>query len=273
MTEFQKYTKKRESSARIKGLDIPTFTNPQEKRTWMLQHMAGMLRIFGRKGYSEGVAGHVTIVDPVDPTCYWINPLGVHFSMMKASDLVLVNGEGKAIGGSRALFNESGFKIHSEMHKARPDIKAICHTHSFYARTYSIFGKELEMLSQDSCLIFDKQVALAQYDGVGLDEFEGRKIASALGERMGIILQNHGVMTVGKTVDEAAYLHVLLENMCKAQLLADAVSGSTRMAKQVISNKIAKSAYDTISSPEQLYSSMQPEFELEIYLSNGEFLD
>lgn len=265
--------KLKKTTDRIRGLDVPVFTDAYEKRKWMLQHMAGALRVFGRKGYNEGCAGHVTIVDPVDPSCYWINPIGVHFSMITVSDLVLVSSEGEAVGGSMAPFNVPGFKVHSAMHKARPDIEAICHAHSFYARTYSVFGKELEMLSQDSCLIFNNQIALAQYDGVGLDEVEGQKVAKVLGDKMGIILQNHGVMAVGKTVDEAAYLHILLENMCKAQLLADAVSGSTGMAKKVISDKIASSAYDTISSHQGLYSSMQPDFELEVYLSKGEVLN
>lgn len=265
--------KKEKTTERVKGLDIPVFADPYKKREWMLQHMAGALRVFGRKGYNEGCAGHVTIVDPVDPSCYWINPIGVHFSMMMVSDLVLVNSEGEAVGGSMAPFNVAGFKVHSAMHKARPDIEAICHAHSFYARTYSVFGKEVEMLSQDSCLIFNNQIAMAQYEGVGLDEVEGQKVAKVLGDKMGIILQNHGVMTVGKTVDEASYLHILLENMCKTQLIADAVSGSTGMAKKVISNKIAKNAYDTISSHESLYSSMQPDFELEVYLSKGEVLN
>ncbi|SCW02227.1 LAFE_0F01772g1_1 [Lachancea fermentati] len=258
--------------SRVRGLDVPTFTDQYEKRRWMLQHMATVLRVFGRKGYNEGCAGHVTIVDPVDPTTYWINPIGIHFSMITVSDIVHVNSQGEPIGGSMAPFNAAGFRIHSAMHRARPDIEAICHAHSFYARTYSVFGKELEMLTQDSCLVHDNQIAFAQYEGVGLDEVEGQKIASVLGNKMCILLQNHGVMTVGKTVDEAGYLHVLMENMCKTQLLVDAVANNSHIEKKIISDKIAKRAFKDISSPNGLYAAMQPDLELEIYLSKDEVL-
>ncbi|SCU78345.1 LANO_0A02784g1_1 [Lachancea nothofagi CBS 11611] len=264
---------KPQTAPRIKGLDIPTFTDPHDKRAWMLQHMAGVLRVFGRKGFNEGCAGHVTIVDPVDPSSYWINPLGVHFSMISASDLVQVSSEGKAIGGSMAAFNEPGFKVHSALHKARPDVEAICHAHSFYARTYSVFGTEPEMMSQDSCLVHNNVAILDSYDGVGLDEVEGEKVAAALGDKMAVILQNHGVMTFGKTVDEAGYLHILLENMCKAQILANAAANFPGASKRVISDKIAKSAFNTISNPKSLYASMQPDYELEIYLTNGALLN
>ncbi|SCU80306.1 LADA_0B06392g1_1 [Lachancea dasiensis] len=255
-------------SDRVKGLQVPEFTDPYEKRTWMLQHMAGVLRVFGRKGYNEGCAGHLTIVDPVDPTTYWINPIGVHFSMISVSDLVHVDANGEAIGGSMAGFNVPGFKIHSTIHKARPDVKAICHAHSFYARTYSVFGKVPEMLHQDSCSIHDNIAVLDDYDGVGLDEREGEKILSVLGDKMSIVLQNHGVMTFGKTIDEAGYLHVLLEDLCKAQLLTDAAAVRTGAKIKVIPDHIAREVFKVNSGSKSLYSAMQPDFELEVYLSN-----
>ncbi|CAR23190.1 KLTH0E03278p [Lachancea thermotolerans CBS 6340] len=259
-------------SATRKSLKAPVFNNLYEKRAWMLEHMAGVLRIFGRKGYNEGCAGHVTIVDPVDPTSYWINPVGVHFSMITVRDLVHVNAKGEAIGGSEAPFSLPGFKIHSQMHKARPEISSICHAHTFYARTFSVFGKKLEMMSQDSCLVHNNYALMADYSGVGLDEVEGDKVSKALGDKMAILLQNHGLMTVGKTVDEAGYLLILLENMCKAQLLADAAAGNSAALKHIIPDNVAKSAFDVISGPDSLYAALQPDYELEVYLSKGDFL-
>ncbi|CUS20746.1 LAQU0S01e13740g1_1 [Lachancea quebecensis] len=254
------------------NLKVPVFNSLYEKRLWMLEHMAGALRIFGRNGYNEGSAGHITIVDPVDPTSYWINPSGVHVSMITVRDLDHVNADGEAIGGSKAPFSMPGFKIHYQMHKARPEISSICHAHTFYARTFSVFGKKLGMMSQDSCLVYENHVVMDDYTNIGFDEVEGDKVSSVLGDEMAIILQNHGAMTVGKTVDETGYLLILLDFTCKAQLLADAVAANNDAVEQIIPDKVAKSAFDSISGPSSLYAALQPDYELEVFLSKGDFL-
>lgn len=87
--------------------------------------------------------------DPVLEDHFWMNPFAKHFSAMKASDLVLVDGEGYVTdGGAQAPINEAGFMIHSEIHKARPDVVAAAHTHGIYGKTWSAFGRPVEMLSQ-----------------------------------------------------------------------------------------------------------------------------
>lgn len=89
------------------------------------------------------------ILDPVLKDHFWINPFAKHFSLMKASDLVLVDSEGYVCeGGNQAVINEAGFMIHSEIHKARPDVVAAAHTHGVYGKTWSAFGKPIEMISQ-----------------------------------------------------------------------------------------------------------------------------
>jgi ribulose-5-phosphate 4-epimerase/fuculose-1-phosphate aldolase len=78
-----------------------------------------------------------------------MNPFAKHFSTIKASDLVLVDSEGYVTeGGAQLPINEAGFMIHSEIHKARPDVISAAHTHSIYGKTWSTFGKPIEMLSQ-----------------------------------------------------------------------------------------------------------------------------
>ena len=89
------------------------------------------------------------LADPVLKDHFWMNPYAKHFSIMKASDLVLVDGEGYVVeGGAQAPINEAGFMIHSEIHKARPDVIAAAHTHGIYGKTWSAFGRPVEMLSQ-----------------------------------------------------------------------------------------------------------------------------
>lgn len=93
------------------------------------------------------------IIDPVLKGHLWFNPYAKHFSAMKASDLVLVDPEGYVVeGGNQAVINTAGFVIHSAVHNARPDVHAACHVHSMYGKTWSAFGKPVEMLTQGESL-------------------------------------------------------------------------------------------------------------------------
>lgn len=246
---------------------IPTFTDKLEHRQWILKHLAGAFRVFGRKGYTEGSAGHVSVRDPVDPETFWINPLGKHFSLMKVSDLVHVDKYGNVIGGNLAAVNAAGFKIHSELHKARPDVNAACHTHSTYGKAYSTFGKPLEMINQDACIFYNNHTVYDDFGGVVLEAEEGIRLANALGDKKAIILQNHGLLTVGETVDEAAYLFTLMEKTCQVQMLADSVD--SKYPKIFVGAEEAAYTYHMTSDPESLYADFQPDFEYEIEMSNG----
>lgn len=76
------------------------------------------------------------------------DPYGVHYGMIKASDLVLVDEDGNAVTKTKYKVNKAGFMIHAALHKARPDVNAACHTHSRYGRAWSAFGRPIEMLNQ-----------------------------------------------------------------------------------------------------------------------------
>lgn len=245
---------------------IPQFADPYAKRQWMLEHMAGAFRVFARKDYTEGAAGHISIRDPVDPNTFWINPLGIHFGLLKASDMVHVDEHGNVIGGSRKSVNTAGFKIHSALHKARPDVHAACHTHSIYGKAYSAFGAPLDMINQDACIFYNAHSVYDDFGGIVLEEEEGIKLANSLGNNKAMILKTHGLLTVGSTVDEAAYLFTVMERTCQAQLLAD----SSRRQPSVIPHDVAQYTYDNTSDPESLYLEFQPDFEYELH-SNPEF--
>lgn len=157
--------------------------------------------------------------------------------MLKASDMVQVDEKGQVIGGNRAAVNAAGFNIHSALHKARPDIHAACHTHSPAGKAWSSFGRPVELLNQDSCTFYNIQSVYESFGGVVLEREEGEHIATALGESGRVaILQNHGLLTVGKTVDEAAYLFTCLERTCEVQLMVE----STKIQKRFIGEKEAK---------------------------------
>lgn len=248
---------------------IPQFTDPFKKREWMLNHMAGAFRVFSRKGFTEGAAGHISIRDPVDPATFWINPLGVHFGMLTAKDMVHVNEEGQVLkDGNQHAVNTAGFMIHSALHKARPDVDAACHTHSTYGRAYSAFAQPLDMLNQDVLLFYKHHAVYEGYGGVALEADEGEAIAKALGPtNKAAILRNHGLLTVGRTVDEAAYLFTLMEKSCEIQFHVDSL---TTKKKVLIDDAEAQWTFDSTSDPEGLYTEFQPDYHYEVKMSNGE---
>ncbi|EGW32201.1 uncharacterized protein SPAPADRAFT_61283 [Spathaspora passalidarum NRRL Y-27907] len=250
---------------------LPKFTDKSEERKWALQHMAGAFRVFARKGYTEGTAGHISIRDPIDPDTFWINPLGKHFGLLKASDMVHVDEDGNVLpDGNQAPINAAGFAIHSALHKERPDVNAACHTHSTYGKAWSAMGKELDMINQDVCAFYKSHSVFSDFGGVALEAAEGIKIAKAIGDGKAAILQNHGLLTVGGTVDAAAYLFTLLEKSCQVQLSAQAALLPGESLK-IIEDKVAEYCEYKDADPETLYTEFQPDLEMEIYL-NGDFL-
>ena len=93
------------------------------------------------------------------------DPLGVHFSQIKISDLILVNHDGEVVQGIRPV-NVAAFAIHSRLHKARPDVNAAAHSHSMYGRTFSSLGKFLDPITQDSCAFYERQAIYDEFSGV-----------------------------------------------------------------------------------------------------------
>jgi ribulose-5-phosphate 4-epimerase/fuculose-1-phosphate aldolase len=176
---------------------IPTFPSFSSHRAWILTHMAGAFRVFARKGYTEGMSGHISVRDPEFPHTFWTNPLGRHFGLLKSSDMVLVDYEGRVVGGNRSRpANAAGFLIHSAVHKARPDVDAACHCHGKAGKAWSAFGRRLEMINQDVTYFYgEAQAVYQEFGGVVLDEAEGKRLAGALGPRgKGMILRNHGLL-------------------------------------------------------------------------------
>jgi ribulose-5-phosphate 4-epimerase/fuculose-1-phosphate aldolase len=200
---------------------LPQFSSPDEERTHMKQRMAAAFRLFDRFGFNEGVAGHLTGRDPEHPELFWVNPFGMSFGLIRARDLILVDHQGKVVEGDWPV-NTAAFAIHSQIHAARPDVKAAAHTHSPYGRAFSTLGRTLAPLTQDACAFYDDHALFDDFTGVVLDIEEGKRIAHALGAGKAAILRNHGLLTVGTSVDEAAWWFITMERSCHVQLMAEA---------------------------------------------------
>jgi ribulose-5-phosphate 4-epimerase/fuculose-1-phosphate aldolase len=197
----------------------PENLSVEEERLLRKRELAAAFRLFGKFGFSEGVAGHVTARDPEFPRHFWLNPFGKNFSQIRVSDLICVNEDGEIVEGDGQV-NRAAFCIHSEVHKARPDVVAAAHTHSLYGKALASLGKRLEPITQDATAFYQDHGLYTGYGGPAGYKEEGQRIAQAVGTTKAAILQNHGLITVGHSVGEAAWWFITMERSCQAQLVA-----------------------------------------------------
>jgi ribulose-5-phosphate 4-epimerase/fuculose-1-phosphate aldolase len=234
----------------------PTFTSFAEERQHRRERLAAAFRLFARFGFDHGIAGHITVRDPEHLDCFWVNPLAVHFSLIRASELIMVNDQGEILEGNHPI-NQAAFAIHSQIHAARPDVIAVAHAHSIYGKTWSSLGRLLDPITQDACAFYEDHSVFNDYTGVVLKVEEGKRIAHALSNHKAVILRNHGLLTVGHSVDEAAWWFIRMEICCQSQLMAESVGKPI-----LIDPEIASLASSQVGSHQSGWLSFQPLYQM-----------
>ena len=198
------------------------------------------------------MAGHITARDPELLDHFWVNPLGMSFKQIRVRDLILVNDHGAVVEGTWPV-NAAAFAIHSQVHAARPDVVAAAHAHSLNGKAWSSLRRPLDPLTQDSCAFYGDHALFDDFTGVVLDLEEGKRIAHALAGHKAVILANHGLLTAGHSVDEAAWWFITMERTCQAQLLAEA-AGTPVLIDPEQAEKTAKQ----VGTPLAGWYSFQP---------------
>lgn len=247
----------------IKFPSPPTFTDKYAERQYQKGRLALAFRIFAKLGFDEGVAGHITLRDPVEPTSFWVNPFGVAWPLLKASDLILVNKDGKVVdGGPVRLLNTAAYMIHHAVHTARPEINCVAHSHAIHGRAFCTLGRNLDTITQDSCAFYNDIALYSSFRGIVLAEDEGIAIAAALGQKKAALLQNHGLLTCGKSVESAVFWFMSLEKCCHAQLMADAAAGGRGGETVKINDEDAAYSYKSVGSEMAGWFSAKPTFDM-----------
>jgi ribulose-5-phosphate 4-epimerase/fuculose-1-phosphate aldolase len=217
----------------------PSSEDPAAERLHRKQQLAAAFRVFAKFGFNLGASGHITARDPELSDHFWINPLAVPFGRIRVSDLQLVSAAGEIVIGDQPI-NTAGFFIHSQVHAARPDAIAAAHAHAVHGKAWSALGRLLDPITQDACTFYGSHSLYDNFNGVVLDEAEGKRIAVALGPNKAVILQNHGFLTVGKSVEEAAWLFITADKSAHAQLLAEA-AGTPRLIRHEVAEPLGRS--------------------------------
>ena len=209
---------------------VPKFKNVADARRHLKERLVAACRAFALQGFDYGFAGHLTIRDPEHPSLYWTNPMAVHFSQVKVSNLILADHEGKVVEGRHAI-NRAGFVLHAGVHEAHPDIVAMCHAHTVYGTAFASLGKKLEPITQDAAVFFEDHVVIDDEAGqVAVEVEAGLKVANAFTGVKAAIHQNHGLLTVSRhSIEAAAFWFIGLERCCQQQLMVDATGIAPRL--------------------------------------------
>jgi ribulose-5-phosphate 4-epimerase/fuculose-1-phosphate aldolase len=235
---------------------LPKFETVEDERRHRKQRLAASFRLFGKFGFDEGVAGHITVRDPEHLDRFWVNPFGMSFKHIRVSDLICVDHTGEVVEGD-ATVNRAAFAIHSQVHAARPDVIAAAHSHSLHGKAWSSLGRLLDPITQDACAFFEDHALFDDFTGVVLDLEEGKRIGQSLADNKAVILRNHGLLTVGHTVDAAAWSFITMERTCQAQLLAEAAGTPV-----IIDAEMARKTRKQVGSPIACYYSFQPLYDV-----------
>jgi ribulose-5-phosphate 4-epimerase/fuculose-1-phosphate aldolase len=226
----------------------PVFKTLAEQRQHRKERLAAGFRLFAKFGFDEGVAGHITARDPEFTDTFWVNGFGMSFGLIKASDLIRVNHKGEVVEGNHPV-NAAAFAIHASVHAARPDSVGAAHSHSTYGRAFATLGRKLDPITQDACAFYNDHALYEDYGGVAAELDEGQRIAKALGPHKAAILQNHGLLTVGQTVDEAVWWFITMERSCQVQLLAEAAAAGTGQRLKIIDEGAVRQAFNILGAP------------------------
>jgi len=201
--------------------ELPTAPDHEETEEQVRQDLACAYRLIAHLGMTDTVYTHLSVRVPGPGNFFLVNPYGLMFDEITASSLVKVDADGAPAQKTGWPVNPAGFVIHSAIHMSEPNAHCVMHTHTLAGMTVAAQQGGLLPLNQIS-MEFIGEVAMHDYEGVADDDnlSERARLVRDLGTKPCMILRNHGLLTVGRTVAEAFYFMYYLEQACRIQVAA-----------------------------------------------------
>lgn len=207
------------------------------------QKLALTCRVLFDAGHDSGLAGQITCrAEGGDG--FYTQQLGLGFDEITMSNLIHVDQDLKVLDG-RGIPNPAN-RFHTWIYRQRPDVNCIIHTHPTHAAALSMLEEPLAVSHMDTCPLYDDCAFLPAWPGVPVGNEEGEIIARALSDKRAILLAHHGQLVVGKTIEEACMLAILIERAARLQLLAMSAG-----AIKPLPEALAREAHDWISTPKR----------------------
>jgi ribulose-5-phosphate 4-epimerase/fuculose-1-phosphate aldolase len=192
-----------------------------ESETEARRQLACAYRLFDHFGWHELIYNHITVRVPGDDELFLINPFGLVYREIKASNLVKIDLDGRIVGRSEYDVNPAGFVVHSAVHRTRPDVHAVAHTHTTAGQAVACQERGLLPLSFTS-MFYSERIAYHEFEGITLDSEECQRLAADLGDCRLMILRNHGLLACGPTIADTFLDLYNLQRACEVQIAAQA---------------------------------------------------
>ena len=216
------------------------------ERARRLDEVVAGYRLFAGYGWGEDGAGHISARDPEHTDSFWLLRYGVAFGRAAVADLVLVGPDGMDAhlphDDRAAAINPAAFCIHAPIHRARPDVVSVAHTHTGYGTPFAALVRQIRAISQEACAFHHDQ---AVFDGDELDVTDlvvGARLAATLGPYRLLVLANHGLLTVGASVGQAVGVFVMAERAAEVEVKAGT-------SARVVSDDAAARVYRSVGMP------------------------
>ncbi|HEX6017000.1 MAG TPA: class II aldolase/adducin family protein [Burkholderiaceae bacterium] len=202
--------------------------------------LAACYRIFAMLGWVEMIYNHITMRLPGTDGQFLINPFGLHYTEVTASNLVKIDTEGRVIGESRWPVNPAGFVLHSAIHRGIADAHCVMHTHTIAGSAVACAQAGLSMDNFYSAQLHDR-VATHDFEGITVHAEEGPRLLRSIGNRPAVILRNHGLLSWGGTIEQAFAVLWTLQRACEIQV-AGAALGPTVPISEATQRKCSADA-------------------------------
>lgn len=197
------------------------------------QELAACYRVFHLLGWSEMIYNHITVKLPDEEGAFLINPYGLHFSEVTASNLVKIDIDGTKLDDNPYPVNLAGFVQHALFHARLPDAHCIMHTHTTAGMAVSSVEGGLRPTNFYACN-FSGQIAYHDFEGVTVRSEEGERLIEHLGDKRIMLLRNHGILVMGRTLPEAFIKHWALQRACEIQIATASMGTPLEVAPEVV---------------------------------------
>ena len=184
-------------------------------------------RILVSEDQGDYIFGHVSARLPGDDAHFLMKPHQIGLEEITPENLITVNLECEKVAGAAPIHIEAF--IHSELLRARPDIGAVVHTHAPNAVAFSALGRPLQGIGHEGTMFCEGLPVFSETADLIVDQTRGKAVARAMADYDALLMRNHGIVTAGRTIEEATVLALWLERACKAQLTVEACGGAKHL--------------------------------------------
>ena len=232
--------------------ELPTTEAEREARL----QLAACYRIFNHLGWTEMIFNHITLRVPGPERFFLINPFGLHYSEIAASNLVLIDIEGSPVRETKWPVNKAGFVIHSAIHGNVADAHCVMHTHTTTGMAVACLKEGLSPTNFYAAQLHGG-VAYHEFEGITVEEGEKARLVASIGDKRAVILRNHGLLAWGPSLPEAFMTLWTLQRACDVQIASSSAGALNPIKNEVFAQTVRESGPGEKRTCDDVFAAMQ----------------